>query len=585
MKKIISVIMAFVFQVAPVLPAFAENEKPSMVEKVTISKDAVLIKGNSELKYDAFSTKEPPCVVVEILNSEVAGGLAGDIAALDGELVRSVRVEQYQQAPVKISRVTIILKENADYTAVAKNNAVAVFLQKAPEEKSIPKVVYEEPKTAVYMDILSNLPKEKIKLDYDSADVRQVLGAMADKIGVNMIFADDVAGDVTMRLNNVPFDEAFNTILSVNGLVAQQMGSNIIRVATAQAVKSETASAQLVTRAFRLKYLKAEEAKTLIIEIVNAEGRKGKVSVNADYNMVLVTDIPSGLDSIERLLSQIDKKPVQILIETKIVEVNLTDNFQFGVEWNAYGADNSTIGGSNGLNFFGSGNVANQALTGVQVNGVKSPYKNGDDNFTPLNNTTDNGGTGVNWPSVANEIASGGSFRFGRIASNLFLDVTINAAALKGKAKVLSDPKVATLNNKTANINITTQIPYTTTETTNSNPPISNTVVHYIDTGITLEVTPIVNEDNRIMMKVKPKVSQKSATITPTSGGAPGVDTRGVETNIMTRDGETIVIGGLIYDENSDSLYKVPILGDIPILGWLFKKKVEARQRIELLIF
>ncbi len=191
------------------------------------------------------------------------------------------------------------------------------------------------------------------------------------------------------------------------------------------------------------------------------------------------------------------------------------------------------------------------------------------------------GGTGVTLP--ANLVY--GAFRLGKVASNYMFDAVITAAAKKGKAKVLSDPKVATLNNKEANINITTQIPYTTTETTASTPPTLTTKVTYLTTGIVLKVTPTINSDGRISMKINPTVSQPSPTITPVAGGAPGIDTRSADTNVIVRDGETIVIGGLISDTQSEAVFKIPILGDIPLLGYLFKKKSMSRTRMELLIF
>ncbi|MDD4005493.1 MAG: type IV pilus secretin PilQ [Elusimicrobiaceae bacterium] len=586
MRKTIAVIMSVLFQAGLVAPLFAA-EGAVRLEKIIATKDSVLIKTAAPVQYDTFSAKEPAKIVIELLNSELNSGLEKVVPVKGaGRFIRAVTVEQYQVKPIKICRVTLELNRNAAYNAVAKGNAVAVFLSDAPAEpRKAAEVQYGAGASkASFVDIMQNLPQDKINIDYDTADVRTVLSSMAEQVGFNIIFAEDVAGDVTMRLKNVPFKEAFCTILTVNSLNAQQMGNNILRVTTAQTVKSENATAAMVTRVFPLHYMRADEMKVLIGDVITAEGRKGKVTSNDPHNMLMVTDVPSGLDSIERLISQLDKRPVQVLIETKLVEVHLTDSLTLGIDWNAYGADQSTIGSQTGLNFYGSGDVQNQAYTGVTTTGLAYPYTTGNNIYTPLSNKTDEGGTGVNFPSVADEI-TGGAFRFGRIAGNMFLDVTINATAQKGKAKVLSDPKVATVNNKTAKINITTQIPYTTSETTNTNPTVTTTKVTYIDTGITLEVTPLVNDDGRITMKIKPTVSQKATSVAEATGGAPGVDTRSVETTIITRDGETIVIGGLIYDSDSNVLYKVPLLGDIPLLGWFFKKKVDARSRIELLIF
>ena len=162
----------------------------------------------------------------------------------------------------------------------------------------------------------------------------------------------------------------------------------------------------------------------------------------------------------------------------------------------------------------------------------------------------------------------------------------ITAAAHKGKAKVLSDPKVATLNNKEASINITSQIPYDVSQQSGAGATaiLSHQTV-YVTVGITLKVTPTINSDGRISMKISPNVSQPSAGYKAGSGIAPGIDTRSADTSVIVKNGDTIVIGGLIHDTQSENVYKVPLLGDIPLLGFFFRQKSISRTRMELLIF
>jgi type II secretory pathway component GspD/PulD (secretin) len=163
----------------------------------------------------------------------------------------------------------------------------------------------------------------------------------------------------------------------------------------------------------------------------------------------------------------------------------------------------------------------------------------------------------------------------------------LTAAASKGKVKILSDPKVATMNGKQATINITTQVPYATSNISATG--AATTTINYTTTGIQLTVTPVINADGRITLHLNPNISQPSAT-QPTGGaavtaGAVSVDTRQADTNVVVRDGETIVIGGIITDQITNNESSIPFFGDIPILGWLFKAKHVARQRVELLIF
>jgi type IV pilus assembly protein PilQ len=173
----------------------------------------------------------------------------------------------------------------------------------------------------------------------------------------------------------------------------------------------------------------------------------------------------------------------------------------------------------------------------------------------------------------------------GRITNNQLLNLTLTAAATQGKVKVLSDPKIATLNNQPANINVTTQYPYVTTSIASTAGGAVSSQVTYVSVGIQLSVTPTINADGRITLNINPTVSQPSATAPTATGGAPGIDSRQAQTTVLIRDGETIVIGGLISDHNEVDDSKIPILGDIPILGFLFRSKHVARTRTEVLIF
>ncbi|NLO91935.1 MAG: hypothetical protein GX410_08115 [Elusimicrobia bacterium] len=554
------------------------------VESISMGKDNATIVTDRPVVYDSFTQSNPFRLVLEMLDTTASDKDKGG----SGKVLRSVSVRQYTTEPVSIARAVFNLDGKASYNITQEKEAIKVSFKAAEPEKAARSKAAPEPaaeKQAVpakaYYDILSNLPRDVSSFDYNGDDVRAVLDIMAARMGVNMVYADDVSGGVDLHLKNVPFSEAFNTVLAIKGLAAQQMSPSILRITSAATLNNDLSTAPQITRVYQLKYLKLDDAKTMVENVIKAEGRRGNVNVYPDAQTLVVTDIPSGQDSVAALLAQLDKKPIQVLIEAKIVEVNLSNSFNLGIQWSAYGGGAS----GNGYNFFGSGSTSNQSTTiGAAPTGVVVPYDGSQTTYLPLPNNPKSGGTGVTFPTTAGELTFG-AFRFGRVTGSMFLDATLSAAEQKGKAKVLSDPKVATVNNKEANINITTQIPYITTETTNSNPPISKTVVTYITTGIQLTVTPRVNDDGTITMLINPSVSQVSATVAPAEGGAPGVDTRNAKTIVMTRDGDTVAIGGLIYDSMSDILYKVPLLGDIPLLGWFFKKKSNSRQRIELLIF
>ncbi len=596
-------------------PALVWAVENATVQSVRVSADSVYIASDRPVQYKAFTTGQPPKLVLELMDSRMK---TLQEIPVNGDSLLRVRTGQYKTSPASISRVVMDLSRKTAYQITRKGNELIVMLGARPaapaarptkdapaevpagvkvitpaepaparpiemtlEAAPVKPAQFSSPVSAArkarpssyYRNIMENLPKDPITFDYSDADVREVLDMLAAKAGINMIYGDDVSGTVTISLAKVPFDEAFKTLLNVKGLTTQQSGDNILRIASPAIFLSEMKKGMAQTRVFFLNYMKSDEAKIQVDAVASAEGRTAaRCTADDTNNALVVTDTLLGLDATERLLKNLDRAPKQVVIEAKLVEVNLDNSLDYGISWSGYGEKNG--------NYVGAGNSEDQMGKGNDSPGLDQLTAGVGTRLSPPLNAA-NGGTGVNLP--ANLVY--GAFRLGKVASNYMFDAVITAAAKKGKAKVLSDPKVATLNNKEASINITTQIPYTTTETTATTPPTLTTRVTYLTTGIVLKVTPTINSDGRISMKINPSVSQPSATVPSVTGGAPGIDTRSADTNVIVRNGETIVIGGLIHDTQSEAVFKVPILGDIPLLGYLFKKKSMSRTRMELLIF
>ena len=599
MKKFMAAaVTALLLGQNPALIFAAEN---ATVQSVRVSAESVYIATDRPVQYKAFTTERPPRLVLELLDSRLK---TLQEIPVNGRALTKVRTGQFQDSPVSISRVVMDLSQKTAYEITRKGAELVVMFGErarkpaAPEVKDAPAALPAGVKVIVpgsaserplemtleaapikpadlnrenvpaiasrktyaapsSRNIMDNLSREPITFDYSEADVREVIDMLAAKANINIIYSDDVSGTITISLTKVPFDEAFKTLLNVKGLAAQQAGDNILRIAAPSVFITEQKKAMQQTRVFFLNYAKAPEVKAQVDSVSSAEGRTARCTADEGNNALIITDTSFGLDSLSRLIRSLDRAPRQVLIEAKLVEVSLVDEYDLGVNWGYASLDSNN-------RFVGMGNTANKVnLRGVDV-------------ALPQ---TAKGGTGVDL--AAKNIYGG--LRLGRIASDYMLDLAITAAARKGKAKVLSDPKVATLNNKEANINITSQIPYETTEITNSaSGSVSTTKVTYITTGIILKVTPTINSDGRISMKINPSVSQPSAVAGIT---APSVDTRSADTNVIVKNGETIVIGGLIHDTQSDDVYKVPFFGDIPLLGALFRKKSVSRKRLELLIF
>lgn len=422
-------------------------------------------------------------------------------------------------------------------------------------------------------DILAALSSDPVTLEYDDMDIRDMLKLMGLKANINIVYGEDVRGALSLHLKDVPYNEAFMTILAMQGLVASQVGENILRVMTPGTMAKERGVAVNQTRFIRLKYAKAADVKTAIGQVTAAQQRTSSIVTDENTNSLIITDTLEGIDAIERLVAEIDIRPQQVMIEAKLVEVVLSKGVDFGVQWDYMGSEQSKIGGQLGSNMFGT-------VSHPDGSKMAKPL---DQNDTATLSDVKNRGTGVILP--ASNIF--GAFTFGRVTNNYMLSATLTAAASQGKAKVLSDPKIATVNGKVAKIEIQTSIPFTTTETTPAGGGSVTTATKqdFQKTGITLNVKPTINADGRITLEVKPKVEQASPNTSASATGARQTDSRSAETTVVVQDGGTVVIGGLITDSVSDSISKVPFLGDIPLLGWLFKKKSTTRNRVELLIF
>lgn len=577
MKKFIAAsITAALLGQNPALVLAVEN---ATVKSVRVSADSVYIATDKPVEYKAFTTDQPPRLVLELMDAKLK--TLQEIPA-GGAALRKVRTGQFQTSPVSISRVVMDLSQKTAYEITRKGSELIVMFNAraqrpaAPAVKDAPaaaqqkvKVISPEPSekpvemtleaapvkpadatpvnpaviaprrvsaASSSRSIMDSLPREPISFDYSEAEVREVIDMMAAKAGINIIYGDDVTGTVTISLAKVPFDEAFKTLLNVKGLAAQQVGDNILRIAAPATLLAEQKKALPQTRVFFLNYTKASDVKLQLESVSSAEGRSAKYTTDDTNNALIVTDTQLGLDSSARLIKSLDRVPRQVMIEVKLVEVALDQSFDLGFTW-------------------GFNNAA-----GTQIGNVNLPGP------TPAGNTY------------------GGSLTFFGKISDLTFNSVIAAAAKKGKLKVLSDPKVATINNKAATINILDQVPYTTVNSVTSAGGAlqTNNVVTYVPSGITLNVTPTINSDGRIAMHLSPSVSQASGGTATTP---PNTNTRSTDTNVIVKNGETIVIGGMIRDSQSEDVYKVPILGDIPLLGILFRKKSTARKRLELLIF
>jgi len=425
---------------------------------------------------------------------------------------------------------------------------------------------------------------DKLSLNFQDIDTRAVLQLLADASGQNIVVSDSVRGSVTLRLQSVPWDQALDIVLRTKGLDKRRDG-NVIIVAPADELASREKAdlaakkdiqelAPLHVEYLQVNYAKAGDIALLLKANANANSmlsQRGSVAVDERTNTLLLVDTSEGLDAIRKMVQTLDIPVRQVLIESRLVIVN--DDFErdLGIRAGYTGIHSN---GNNGL-FMTSGTssstdtgltsaLANLGSTGT-VNPVKVPT--GDNAASRYN---------VNMP-VANPA---GSLAFLLLGSDYIVDLELTAAQAEGRGEVVSSPRIITANQKEAKIEQGTEIPYQEAASSGA------TTISFKKAVLSLRVTPLITPDNRIILDLvvtKDNVGQ----VVVTSGGVnvPSIDTRTLTTRVMVGDGQTVVLGGILETDRRESEKKVPYLGDIPVLGHLFKTTSKTNKKNELLIF
>ncbi|OGS44920.1 MAG: hypothetical protein A2539_04390 [Elusimicrobia bacterium RIFOXYD2_FULL_34_15] len=540
------------------------SQLTDIITKSEPNSDSISIIVSSKTKFNVYRIQEPNRIVIELSSCEYVSDKKD--LQVNSQFIKSIRGGQYTDAPVKKSRIIVDLSKPAKYSSKATATEITIDLtakvtnsktatpkaKKVETAKTDPapgntpvdgqkpaakKVIKE--KTLPIKKIVQKpikhgeLPKDIVTLDFNNADIKDVFQILAIKTGMNIIYSDDVSGNLTIHLENVPFNEAMNLILQMQGLILQQVGSNVIRIMTPATLAKERADAIQVSQVFRLNYSKAVDISGKISSIMSAEGQKVSLQTDERTNSIIVTSTPEGIQAALSLMNKLDVKPEQVVIEAKIVEISIGDTKDIGIDW---------------------------SLTRDIMNNSNSRISENAQSQTPSQSQV-------------------GSFTFGYLRSDIELTARLAAAQSKGRAKILSQPRIATLNNMLAKIVVGGQIPYT--QTSIGSGGVSTTSTAFMTVGIQLEVTPTINVDGRITMLVRPNVSN----VTRISAIGPETTTKEAETTVLVKNGETIVIGGLITNNERKDASQIPLLGDVPILGQFFKSYHDDKQNTELIIF
>jgi type IV pilus assembly protein PilQ len=392
---------------------------------------------------------------------------------------------------------------------------------------------------------------QRISLDFQDADIRNVFRILHEISGKNFIIGSDVKGKVTLKLDQVPWDQVLDLITRMNKLGVSVEG-NIVRIAPYAVIEAEKAAekktkeaeqeaAPLVTEYIPINYASAT---TILKHIDEVKTDRGKVTVDDRTNMIIMTDVMDAIQRANEVIKKLDIVTRQVMIEARIVEASTDFSRDFGIQW---GFDHSTTRGSEAMGgpYGFSGGLANNMA--------------------------------VNLPAAS---ATGAiDFTFARLGSGLTqltIDASLQAMESRGVGRIISSPKVLTMDNKAAVIKQGKQIPYQTSD--------QGTVsVTFKDAVLSLEVTPHITMDNRISMVINATKDSPDPGVSVL--GQPAISKKQVTTELLVNNGDTIVIGGIITEDSGTSQGSIPGLGKIPLLGWLFKNQSNRDSRTELLVF
>jgi type IV pilus assembly protein PilQ len=413
---------------------------------------------------------------------------------------------------------------------------------------------------------------QRISLDFKDADLQNVFRIIAEVSNLNIITSDDVRGKVTLRLINVPWDQALDLVLQAKSLGAKQEG-NVIRIAPLAALRTEErarldaqkeveklrVSLEAVTETIPVSYTKAGDLQAKIKDLLS-EG--GKVQIDDRTNTIVIRDLARNVEEARALIAKLDTATPQVLIEARIVEVDTSFTRELGVQWG--GSYNSSSGSSKiGVSGF-------QDATGAFLPGA--PVTNS--GFVPFSPAAPPPNFAVNLPASVG-LGSGGGISFGILRDNLRLDLSLSALEASSKGRVISSPKVITIDNKEATIEQGTQIPYSTVSASGTN-------TQFVDATLSLKVTPHITPDGGVIMKLEAKNDSQGAV---GASGQPAINKKKATTEVLVRDGETAVIGGILQISRSENQGAVPWISKIPILGFLFRNDTSQATNRELLIF
>jgi type IV pilus assembly protein PilQ len=407
----------------------------------------------------------------------------------------------------------------------------------------------------------ANYDGAPVSLDFQDVPVRQVLQVIAQISGFNLVTTDTVTGNVTLNLDNVPWDQALNMIMKIKGL-DKRMEGNILLIAPAeelssretQRLQSEQQAAELAplrSETIQINYAKAADMATIL---KSSEGgilsSRGAVTVDNRTNALLVRDTQESIQEARRMVKELDIPIKQVLIESRMVTVRDSVDEQLGVRWGF-----SDRQGDDGV----SGSIEGaETIAGGQVPALADRLN-------------------VNLPvsGAAGRIG----FQIAKLANGTILDLELSALESENKGEIIASPRITVANQREAYIEQGTEIPFVQSTSSGA------TSVEFKKAVLSLTVTPHITPDNRIILDLIVTQDTRGETVSTSTGPAVSIDTQEISTQVLVENGETVVLGGIFQQNIINGIEKVPLFGDLPLVGNLFKNSQDFSEKRELLIF
>jgi type IV pilus assembly protein PilQ len=487
-----------------------------------------------------------------------------DSSQLPKELQRRMEVEDFATPISHIdttqegANIRMVIATDGDFEHLTYQTNLTYTIEVAPTSKAT-----EEQKQKEKIGFTG----EKLSLNFQDIEARSVLQLLADFTGLNLVVSDSVTGNLTLRLKNVPWDQAMDIILKTKGL-AQRRSGNVILIAPTDEIaareKLELESRKqfeelerLRTEFIKVNYAKAKEMADLLNQKDNSIlSARGSVSVDVRTNTLLVKDINSSLISVRQLLTELDIPVRQVLIESRVVVANDDFSKELGARFGVTGSDTR---------------ANSSATTSGSLPGVTDAENGGLFNL---------GGGGLNTNLPAQNAAGTFALALAKLPLGTLLELELSAAQIEGRGEVVSSPRVITSDSHTARIEQGVEIPFFSVSD-------GQATLSFRKAVLSLEVTPQITPDDRVLMDLEVHRDTQGSLVTfgTANISAPTIDTRQVQSQLLVDNGQTVVLGGIYETTQSNSVTKVPLLGDIPILGRLFRTTRNVDNRSELLIF